>query len=306
MRPKRARERVDERVRKNVFLNFHSSSHFSIHFIFIFFVFVFHPAATDRLTPLSLFKFFFFFSLSYSRRLFCFAFCSSFFISAGFILNFLPITDFFNFASRSQTRTEKENDVDAKKEWTKENHSHSNPFAFFRFALMPCVRHTIAILCLSFFVEKKNCWRIPNTTNGPTHSFGTQQPIALLKLLFEKGGMFDCDRDLKWKIFKDVCYFCAMTTPGGDRNELDARFVSLCAPLNINRPTDAIAFTIYKSILRGHLVDFAPDLHPITDTLIKMTLRLFKVSVSTLYTRNNVCVCVRAPCISWYVNDDSV
>lgn len=109
-------------------------------------------------------------------------------------------------------------------------------------------------------------------------SFGTQQPIALLKLLFEKGGMFDCDGDLKWKTFKDVCYFGAMTTPGGDRNELDARFVSLCATLNINRPTDAIAFNIYKSILRGHLADFSPDLHPISDTLIKMTLKLFKVS----------------------------
>lgn len=114
-------------------------------------------------------------------------------------------------------------------------------------------------------------------------SYGTQQPIALLKLLFEKGGMFDCDRDLKWKIFKDVGYFCAMTTPGGDRNELDARFVSLCATLNINRLTDAIAFSIYKSILRGHLADFSPDLHPISDTLIKMTLRLFKVSA--IHTR---------------------
>lgn len=89
--------------------------------------------------------------------------------------------------------------------------------------------------------------------------------------------MFDCDRDLKWKIFKDVCYFCAMTTPGGDRNELDARFVSLCATLNINRPTDAIAFNIYRSILRGHLADFSPILHPISDTLIKITLRLFRV-----------------------------
>lgn len=109
-------------------------------------------------------------------------------------------------------------------------------------------------------------------------SFGTQQPIALLKLLFENGGMFDCEnRDLKWKIFKDVCYICAMTTPGGDRNELDARFVSRCTTFNVNQLSPAITFTIYASILRGHLADFAPVLHPISDTLIKMTLRLFKV-----------------------------
>lgn len=103
-----------------------------------------------------------------------------------------------------------------------------------------------------------------------------------MKLLFENGGMFDCDRDLKWKIFKDVCYFCAMTTPGGDQNELDARFVSQCATLNINQATDAVAFTIFTSILRGHLADFAPVLHPISDTLIKMTLRLFKVKKKAL------------------------
>lgn len=110
------------------------------------------------------------------------------------------------------------------------------------------------------------------------YSFDTQQPIALLKLLFENGGMFDCEsRDSKWKIFKDVCYFCAMTTPGGDRNELDPRFVSQCATFNINQLTDAIALKIYTSILRGHLADFTPILHPISDKLIKMTLRLFKV-----------------------------
>lgn len=89
--------------------------------------------------------------------------------------------------------------------------------------------------------------------------------------------MFDCNKDLKWKIFRAVCYLCAMTTPGGDRNELDPRFVSQCATFNINQASDAVVLTIYASILRGHLTDFAPVLHPISDILIRMTLRLFKV-----------------------------
>ena len=41
-------------------------------------------------------------------------------------------------------------------------------------------------------------------------TYGTQQPIALLKLLLEKGGMFDRGKDLNWKMFKDVQLIAAM------------------------------------------------------------------------------------------------
>lgn len=41
-------------------------------------------------------------------------------------------------------------------------------------------------------------------------TYGTQQPIALLKLLLEKGGMYDRGKDMNWKLFKDIFYFAAM------------------------------------------------------------------------------------------------
>ncbi len=41
-------------------------------------------------------------------------------------------------------------------------------------------------------------------------TYGTQQPIALLKLLLEKGGMYDRGKDLNWKMFKDVQFIAAM------------------------------------------------------------------------------------------------
>jgi hypothetical protein len=34
--------------------------------------------------------------------------------------------------------------------------------------------------------------------------YGTQQPIALLKFLFERGGLYGRGRDLKWKNIKDM------------------------------------------------------------------------------------------------------
>lgn len=35
-------------------------------------------------------------------------------------------------------------------------------------------------------------------------TYGTQQPIALLKLLFERGGFYDRGKDLNWKKIKDI------------------------------------------------------------------------------------------------------
>ena len=34
--------------------------------------------------------------------------------------------------------------------------------------------------------------------------YGTQQAIALLKLLLEKGGLYDRGKDLNWKFLKDI------------------------------------------------------------------------------------------------------
>lgn len=37
--------------------------------------------------------------------------------------------------------------------------------------------------------------------------YGTQQPVAFLKLLFERGGFYDRGRDLNWKYLKDICEY---------------------------------------------------------------------------------------------------
>jgi dynein heavy chain len=35
-------------------------------------------------------------------------------------------------------------------------------------------------------------------------TYGTQQPIALLKLLIERGGLYDRGKELNWKAIKDI------------------------------------------------------------------------------------------------------
>ena len=55
-------------------------------------------------------------------------------------------------------------------------------------------------------------------------TYGTQQPIALLKLLLEKGGMYDRGKDLNWKMFKDIFFIAAM----GKVRKQDSCHLILC------------------------------------------------------------------------------
>lgn len=41
-------------------------------------------------------------------------------------------------------------------------------------------------------------------------TYGTQQPIALLKMLLERGGMYDRGKELNLKNFRDIGFLAAM------------------------------------------------------------------------------------------------
>lgn len=107
-------------------------------------------------------------------------------------------------------------------------------------------------------------------------TYGTQQPIALLKLLLERGGMYDRGKDLNWKNMRDMGYIAAMGKAGGGRNETDPRFISLFSVFNMTFPDGHSLFQIYNSILQGHLQPFSKDLQDITATVTNMTMDLYK------------------------------
>ncbi|CAF4643529.1 unnamed protein product, partial [Rotaria magnacalcarata] len=44
--------------------------------------------------------------------------------------------------------------------------------------------------------------------------YGTQQAIALLKLLVEKHGMYERNEELNWKFVTDIDWIAAMSAPG--------------------------------------------------------------------------------------------
>ncbi|KAI5709065.1 hypothetical protein M8J76_009444 [Diaphorina citri] len=130
--------------------------------------------------------------------------------------------------------------------------------------------------------DKKLILFIDDLNMPQVDTYGTQQPIAFLKLLFEKGGMYGRDKDLSWKNIKDTSYFCAMGSPGGGRNHVDPRFISLFCVFNLIFPADATVLRIFTAILSGHTAQFEPAIRDCVPVLVQMTLDLYKLVIAEL------------------------
>jgi dynein heavy chain len=113
-------------------------------------------------------------------------------------------------------------------------------------------------------------------------TYGTQQPIALLKLLIERGGLYDRGKELSWKYLKDVQFMGAMGTPGGGRNEIDPRFASLFAVFNVTFPKEASLLRIYSGIIEGHTSIFNESVKSVARKLTSITLKLYSEIVKNL------------------------
>lgn len=127
---------------------------------------------------------------------------------------------------------------------------------------------------LIVFVDDMNMPRVDE--------YGTQQPIALLKLLLEKGGMYDRGKDMNWKLFKDISYYASMGKPGGGRNEVDPRFISLFNVYNVTFPSEESLFHIFNSILEGHTRPFSTEIRDSVPKIAKITLALYNSIVNDL------------------------
>nr|XP_026696380.1 dynein heavy chain 10, axonemal isoform X1 [Ciona intestinalis]XP_026696381.1 dynein heavy chain 10, axonemal isoform X2 [Ciona intestinalis] len=113
-------------------------------------------------------------------------------------------------------------------------------------------------------------------------TYGTQQPIALLKLLLEKGGMYDRGKELYYKYLRDLSYVAAMGKAGGGRNEVDPRFLSLFSVFNMTFPAHESLLKIYNSILEGHTIPFSEEIQGCVQRVTTNTLELYKNIVNDL------------------------
>ncbi|XP_072658407.1 dynein axonemal heavy chain 10 isoform X2 [Canis lupus baileyi] len=113
--------------------------------------------------------------------------------------------------------------------------------------------------------------------------YGTQQPIALLKLLLEKGYLYDRGKELNCKSIRDLGFIAAMGKAGGGRNEVDPRFISLFSVFNVPFPSEESLHLIYSSILKGHTSVFHESIMAVSDKLTFCTLALYKTIVQDLH-----------------------
>eukprot|EP01105_Mastigella_eilhardi_P016134 TRINITY_DN3695_c0_g1_i1.p1 TRINITY_DN3695_c0_g1~~TRINITY_DN3695_c0_g1_i1.p1 ORF type:complete len:4489 (-),score=1285.68 TRINITY_DN3695_c0_g1_i1:87-13553(-) len=112
--------------------------------------------------------------------------------------------------------------------------------------------------------------------------YGTQQPIALLKMLLERGGVYDRGGELNWISFRSVQFVAAMGMPGGGRSSVDPRLLSLFNVVYIPSPSHANLHKIYASILTRHLEPFHDGIKEAGAKMTETTLRLYNHVLATL------------------------
>ena len=112
--------------------------------------------------------------------------------------------------------------------------------------------------------------------------YGTQQPIALLKFLIERGTMFERGGDLEQINTRNLFWIAAMPPPGGGRNHVDPRFISLFNTLNVVFPSKQSLHRIYASILNAHCSMFSADVQMAAEKITDILLKFYDELVAAL------------------------
>lgn len=106
--------------------------------------------------------------------------------------------------------------------------------------------------------------------------YGTQQPIALMRMILERGGLFEQGKDLVWRALKDMTYVGGMGPPGGGRRSLDPRFVSFFSIFHCLPPSADSLNKIFGSILNGHFaMGFSKKLQAIISDITSMSIETY-------------------------------
>ena len=120
---------------------------------------------------------------------------------------------------------------------------------------------------LMVFVDDLNMPRVD--------TYGTQQPIALLKFLVERQAMYDRSKELDLRQYHDLMYIGAMGPPGGGRNDVDPRFLTLFSVFNLTRPSETVLQSIYGSIITHFAEPFEDDVRSVAADLTSVTLSIY-------------------------------
>eukprot|EP00644_Phytophthora_capsici_P007267 jgi/Phyca11/16825/fgenesh1_pg.PHYCAscaffold_22_\ len=112
--------------------------------------------------------------------------------------------------------------------------------------------------------------------------YGTQQPIALLHFVMNRGSIYDRGKELDLRILKDLLFIGAMGPPGGGRNQVDPRFVAQFNVYNLTPPTKEVLKHIYGSIVTTYLRNFSDEIQGKGIKLTEALLQFFEFTLEKL------------------------
>ncbi|KAM3182244.1 hypothetical protein ACTXT7_012779 [Hymenolepis weldensis] len=126
-------------------------------------------------------------------------------------------------------------------------------------------------------------------------NYGTQQPIALLRMILERGGFYEQGKELVWRSLRDITYIGGMGPPGGGRRSLDHRLVSFFSIFHCLPPSEDSLRSIFGNILGGHFATGFEDIVQImvnditsmsVETYFEIKNRLLPTPTKFYYTFN--------------------
>lgn len=106
--------------------------------------------------------------------------------------------------------------------------------------------------------------------------YGAQPPIEMLRLLIDKGGVYD-RKERYWKWIENTMILACSAPPGGGRNQLSQRFTRHFNILCVPSPNDKMLFKIFDSIMSGFLsVGFGETIKRLSENVSKCTIEIYE------------------------------
>ena len=106
--------------------------------------------------------------------------------------------------------------------------------------------------------------------------FGAQPPIELLRLMIDKGGLYD-RKERFWKKIENTTVLACAAPPSGGRNELTPRFMRHFNMLNLPKPSHKTLSTIFEKILSGFLsFGFQEAIRKMSEYIVYATIEIYQ------------------------------
>jgi dynein heavy chain len=128
---------------------------------------------------------------------------------------------------------------------------------------------------------KKMVYFIDDINMPQVDKYGTQQPIALLRQLFDYAGWYSRDK-LTWRDIQNVQAVSCLNPTAGSFY-IDPRLQRSYCTYAVQMPAQESLFVIFNSILNGHLHNFSADVQKRCEDLTKATMDLQSQVANTFF-----------------------